>query len=131
MYYPREASSKINMAELNYQSPHYSILYGFREGAQHDIFENTNSQRHLEISPDNKEEPPRCDNQEEVTSRGLDSDAEKTLRLLKSSNCRCTVELKDRVLTIDLSNNDTTHSNILSLSPTNSPTQFPTTENDA
>lgn len=131
MYYLGEASSEINMAEPNHQSPHYSILYGFREGAQHDIFENTNPRRHVDKSSVNMEEPPRCDNNEQVGSRLLESDAEKTSWLLKSSNCGCTAELKDGLLTIDLSNNETTqHSDIPSLSPTNPPTQFPTTAND-
>jgi hypothetical protein len=118
MYYLGEASSEINMAEPNYQSPHYSIMYGFREGAQHDIFENTNPRRHLNVSSA-KEEPRRCDN--EVSSRLSDSAAEKTSWLLKSSNCRCTAELESGVLTIAVANNER---------PTNLPTPFPTVAND-
>lgn len=38
---------RINMPEVILQSPNYSILYGFREGAQHDIFVNSNPRRHV------------------------------------------------------------------------------------
>ena len=102
------------MAEPNYQSPHYSIMYGFREGAQHDIFENTNPRRHITSSVV-KEEPPRCD--DNTSSRLSDSDAEKASWVLKSSNCMCTAELDAGVLKISLSNNDT-ESDIPTLSPT-------------
>ena len=37
---------QINMPEAKMQSPHYSIRYGFREGAQHDIFVDTNPRRY-------------------------------------------------------------------------------------
>jgi hypothetical protein len=48
--------SQINMPENNLQSPHYSILYGFREGAQNDIFVNSNPRRHVvqEVPPERK-----------------------------------------------------------------------------
>ena len=122
MYYLFEASEHINMAEPNYQSPHYSIMYGFREGAQHDIFENTNPRRHIASSVV-KEEPPRCD---DITSSRLsDSDARKTSWVLKSSNCMCTAVLDGGVLKISLSNNDT-ESDIPTLSPTLYPTMSST-----
>jgi hypothetical protein len=38
---------RINMPKVNSQSPNYSILYGFREGAQNDIFVNSNPRRHV------------------------------------------------------------------------------------
>jgi hypothetical protein len=122
MYYLGEASEHINMAEPNYQSPHYSIMYGFREGAQHDIFENTNPRRHITSSVV-KEEPPRCD--DNTSSRLSDSDAEKASWVLKSSNCMCTAELDAGVLKISLSNNDT-ETDIPTLSPTLYPTMSST-----
>jgi hypothetical protein len=43
------------MPEVILQLPSYSILYGFREGAQHDIFVNSNPRRHVtERSPAEK-----------------------------------------------------------------------------
>ena len=41
--------NEINMPENILQSPHYSIRYGFREGAQKDIFINTNPRRHVSV----------------------------------------------------------------------------------
>jgi hypothetical protein len=38
---------RISMPEARLQPPNYSILYGFREGAQNDIFVNSNPRRHV------------------------------------------------------------------------------------
>jgi hypothetical protein len=38
---------QINMPEDTSQPPHYSIRYGFRDGAQNDIFVNTNPRRNV------------------------------------------------------------------------------------
>jgi len=97
-------------------------MYGFREGAQHDIFENTNPRRHI-TSSIVKEEPPKCD---DITSSRLsDSDAKKKSWVLKSSNCMCNAELDSGVLKISLSTNDT-ESDIPTLSPTLYPTMSST-----
>ena len=94
-------------------------MYGFREGAQHDIFVNTNPRRYG-ISSVNEEEPSSCDNGE-VSSRLSEYDAEQTSWVLKSSNCKCAAELKNGVVNINiLADNETTST------PTNSPTQFST-----
>jgi hypothetical protein len=37
------------MPEVTLQLPNYSILYGFREGAQKDIFVNSNPRRHVAV----------------------------------------------------------------------------------
>jgi len=43
------AGNHINMPEVTLQLPNYSILYGFREGAQKDIFVNSNPRRHVAV----------------------------------------------------------------------------------
>ncbi|KAL7538820.1 hypothetical protein ACHAWF_010088 [Thalassiosira exigua] len=100
MYY-LGTGDEINMAEPINQSPHYSIMYGFREGAQHDIFEHNNPRRHLETLV--KDEPPRCDGE---PSRLSDSDAEAESWRLKSSNCKCTAELESGVIEIRMESED-------------------------
>jgi len=75
------AGEQINMPENNLQSPHYSIVYGFREGAQHDIFVNSNPRRHI-VAPVPAEET--CNN---TRSRVTDPESWTDLT---SPSCRCT-----------------------------------------
>lgn len=76
---------KINMPEDNMQSPNYSIIYGFREGAQHDIFVNTNPRRHV-----TKPIPVQLECNGKI-SHITEPSAWKDLQ---SPNCRCKAELQ-------------------------------------
>jgi len=49
MYWKNEGSQ--NMPEAGHFAPTYSILYGFAEGAQHDIFTNTNPNNYTVRAP--------------------------------------------------------------------------------
>ena len=71
---------QINMPEDTSQSPHYSIRYGFRDGAQNDIFVNTNPRRNVtaQLSAEHK-----CSN---MKSRILEPDGWTDLT---SPNCQC------------------------------------------
>lgn len=75
----------INMPEVISQSPNYSIIYGFREGAQNDIFVNSNPRRHVA-----KETPPerKCNGK---TSRIVEPSGWTDLT---SPNCLCTAKLQ-------------------------------------
>lgn len=105
------SGSQINMPESTRQSPHYSIRYGFREGAQHDIFENTNPRR-----PRNRPTPAtpkekRCQN---TPSRLTTT---KTSFLLKSPNCRCSARLKKNRLKIKDGDDTVLNMNVAQFGP--------------
>ena len=74
------AGHEINMPENQKQSPHYSIIYGFREGAQNDIFVNTNPRRHVvkEILPEQT-----CNGEKSRVAEGA------TWTNLTSPDCGC------------------------------------------
>ncbi|KAL3780846.1 hypothetical protein ACHAW5_000840 [Stephanodiscus triporus] len=74
----------INMPENTLQSPHYSIRYGFREGAQHDIFVNTNPRRHVAVQVPVAQNCSSSKTSRIVQPHGLIS------RNLTSPNCQCT-----------------------------------------
>ena len=72
------------MPENTYQSPHYSIRYGFREGAQKDIFNNTNPRRHAAVQVPVLRNCSSSKTSRVVQPEGLLS------RNLTSPNCHCT-----------------------------------------
>ena len=82
-YWLGAEDARINMPEVNLQSPNYSILYGFREGAQNDIFVNSNPRRHVakKIPAEQK-----CNGK---SSRIVEPAGWKDLT---SPNCRCTAK---------------------------------------
>eukprot|EP00592_Proboscia_alata_P006316 CAMPEP_0194360102 /NCGR_PEP_ID=MMETSP0174-20130528/7397_1 /TAXON_ID=216777 /ORGANISM="Proboscia alata, Strain PI-D3" /LENGTH=693 /DNA_ID=CAMNT_0039131389 /DNA_START=19 /DNA_END=2097 /DNA_ORIENTATION=- len=87
----------INMPEGNTQSPNYSIRYGFRDGAQHDIFVSTNPRRNA-IQHTNPGFPPeeKC-SQGNYPSRLMST---KSFFSLKSPSCGCSAELLLGTLTV-------------------------------
>ena len=75
----------INMPEVTLQSPNYSILYGFREGAQNDIFVNSNPRRHVAVEIPTVE---RCNGKaSQIVEPASWTD-------LTSPTCRCTAKLQ-------------------------------------
>ena len=76
---------QINMPENIFQSPHYSIRYGFREGAQKDIFINTNPRRHVAVQVPVER---KCNSS--TKSRIVQPAGWPMLTNLTSPTCRCT-----------------------------------------
>ena len=83
-----------NMPENTIQSPHFSIRYGFREGAQHDIFKNTNPRRHVTKTVPQER---RCNGKR---SRLLDNKSGSAFDLT-SPNCRCEAFVKNGEVRIE------------------------------
>jgi hypothetical protein len=73
------------MPEVTSQSPNYSILYGFREGAQNDIFVNSNPRRHVDL------EIPAEQKCNDKTSRIVEP---ASWTDLTSPTCRCAAKLQ-------------------------------------
>ena len=73
------------MPEVTLQSPNYSILYGFREGAQNDIFVNSNPRRHVAVTIPAEE---KCNDKiSRIVEPASWTD-------LTSPTCRCTAKLQ-------------------------------------
>ena len=83
----------INMPEDPSQPPHYSIRYGFREGAQDDIFEDTNPRRHRGTQVSTPAEQT-CDGKPSRVDTAVSAFE------LTSPNCECTASFRDGTLRI-------------------------------
>jgi len=80
-----EPEGKNNMPESGSRAPTYSIIYGFREGAQHDIFVNTNPRpRIINIPPEQQCGPGQ-------RSRLNQNEALKSGEELTSPDCNITL----------------------------------------